>query len=165
MSENLNNFRRWFDDVLRDLSSKEHAGFAILMIAFPLLERYLRERSGTHESNLNATFFDELLVLFPMLETTHKARQFWQVYRNGLLHQCTLSKKNYRGVQMPTGWLHSDAEMIQVNPDNGFTVHPAKFGCEVMKIICEDFHTFEGQHSTGHPLPRINPGTLGTSSQ
>ena len=46
------NFRAWFSKILEGLYSVQDAGFPILMISFPLLERYLREKSGVHEGNL-----------------------------------------------------------------------------------------------------------------
>ncbi len=60
MDNNLNNFRSWYSNILHDLYSKQDAGFIILMISFPLLERYLREKSGVHEGNLTDSFYSEL---------------------------------------------------------------------------------------------------------
>ncbi|MEE8329333.1 MAG: hypothetical protein V3R54_05325, partial [Thermodesulfovibrionia bacterium] len=94
MNKNLDNFRVWYSKILEALYLKENAGFVILMISFPLLERYLREKSGVHEGNLNDSFHSELQTIFPVLTSQEIAKQFWHVYRNGLLHQVTLSQKN-----------------------------------------------------------------------
>jgi len=60
MSKHVGNFKSWFLDVLGDLYKNGEAGFVILMIAFPLLERYLREKSRVHEGRkLTEAFYDE----------------------------------------------------------------------------------------------------------
>lgn len=164
MNQNLNNFRSWYVNILNELYSKEDAGFTILMISFPLLERYLREKSGVHEGNLNDSFHNELQTVFPALTTLETAKQFWHVYRNGLLHQVTLSMKDRKGIQMPTSWLHKEVDILKIDNSGDFWVHPVKFAKKVIEVIENDFTTFEGQHSANHPLPRIHPITLGTST-
>lgn len=164
MTNNLDNFRSWYSNILEELYSRQDAGFVILMISFPLLERYLREKSGVHEGNLNDTFYNELQTIFPALTSQELAKQFWQVYRNGLLHQVSLSMKDKKGIQMPSSWLHKEAEILSIGKSGDFWVHPVKFAKKVIEIIENDFTTFEGPHSTSHPLPRIHPITLGTST-
>src|SRR3990172_4885289 len=86
------NFVAWYQATLDLLYPHRDAGFAILLIAFPLLERYLRQKTGlTSDQNLSNAFFDELTQLFPTLKSNATARNFWQIYRNGLLHEITLS--------------------------------------------------------------------------
>ena len=164
MNTNRDNFRAWYSKVLDGLYSDQNAGFVILMISFPLLERYLREKSSVHEGKLNASFYSELQRIFPVITTQETAKQFWQVYRNGLLHQVTLSLKNKKGIQMPAGWLHQDVDLLKIDGSGNFWVHPAKFAKIVIEVIENDFETFEGQHSDSHPLPRVHPTILGTSS-
>ena len=156
MSANQENFRIWYARVLEYLSKDGHAGFAMLMIAFPILERYLREKSGVHEGNLNDKSYDELRAVFPMLVDKKMASDFWHVYRNGLLHQVTMSQQNRAGLRMPDGWLSGDAEMISVDGSGSFWVHPAKFSFRVIEVIDADFATFEGAHSVNHPLPVVH---------
>src|SRR5260370_33667137 len=98
MSTHVHNFKYWYSDILNRLYANGNAGFVILMIAFPLLERYLREKSGVHEAYLTDPFYDELRRVFPVLPDNAVAGQFWQVYRNGLLHQVTLSQQNRKGL-------------------------------------------------------------------
>src|SRR3989338_816269 len=88
------NFRAWYSIILEGLYSNQDAGFPILMISFPLLERYLREKSGVHEGNLNDSFYSELQNIIPALTSLDLAKQFWHVYRNGLLNQVTLSRQD-----------------------------------------------------------------------
>ncbi len=164
MNKNLDNFRVWYSKILEALYLKENAGFVILMISFPLLERYLREKSGVHEGNLNDSFHSELQTIFPVLTSQEIAKQFWHVYRNGLLHQVTLSQKNSKGIKMPAGWLHKDVDLLTVDDSGDFWIHPVKFSKKIIDVIEKDFDTFEGQHSPSHPLPKVHIRTLGTSS-
>ena len=69
----------------------------MLMIALPLLERYLRGKSCTPEgAPLGQPFYDELRSSFPALTADKAAREFWQIYRNGLLHEVALSQADRR---------------------------------------------------------------------
>lgn len=165
MNEYRRNFNSWFKDILATLYSNREAGFVILMVVFPLLERYLREKSGVHEDSLNDSFYNELCRLFP-LNTKETASQFWQVYRNGLLHQVTLSQRSRKGIQMPDGWVSSDVDILSIDNNGNFWVHPAKFAQRVVQAIEDDFATFEGGHSANHPLPKVYQFNLfaGTSA-
>ena len=49
MSETLEDFTRWDKKPLNVLYDYTDAGFPILMITLPLLERYLRQKSGVCE--------------------------------------------------------------------------------------------------------------------
>jgi hypothetical protein len=61
MSNAETDFRRWFVDSLAPLRNNGDAGFIFVMVAFPLLERYLRNKSGTAEGeSLGTDFFDLL---------------------------------------------------------------------------------------------------------
>jgi hypothetical protein len=164
MSIHVRNFKCWYSDILNGLDANGNAGFVILMVAFPLLERYLREKSGVHEGDLTDPFYDELRHVFPALPDNAVARQFWQVYRNGLLHQVTLSQQNRQGLQMPDGWLSSHVDALTIDASGDFWVHPAKFAKTVIQMIETDFTTFEGQHSVSHPLPVVHVTSSGTSS-
>jgi hypothetical protein len=168
MNTSLDNFRLWYSRVLSVLSKDGDAGFVILMTAFPLLERYLREKSGVHEGNLRRdlgqSFYTHLRVIFPALIDNVQAENFWQVYRNGILHHVTLSQQNQRGVRMPNGWLSGSADMITVDSLGDFWVHPAKFSQKVVEMIEADFGTFEGASSVNHPFPSIHTTGPHTSS-
>jgi len=134
------------------------------MVAFPLLERYLREKSGVHEGEKNDSFYKELVSVFPELTSQNYARHFWQVYRNGLLHQVTVSQKNKKGIKMPDGWVSNDVAVVSKDSNGDFWVHPSKFAKRVIDTIEKDFATFEAQHSPGYPLPTVHqfPTVLGT---
>jgi hypothetical protein len=156
VNENLANFKSWYADILTELYSNREAGFVILIVAFPLLERYLREKSKVQDKNtLNHASYQELLRLFPELINKEKAGQFWQVYRNGLLHQITTCKTNRNGCQLPFGRVSNDCETIKIDASGAFWLHPAKFAKRIVDIIEADFATFDGCHRVNHSLPVI----------
>ena len=169
MSDSRENFDAWFVNVLESLYPRREAGFVILMIAFPLLERYLRQRVGlpAEDDRLNSQFFDELRKLFPKLCDREQARDFWQVYRNGLLHQGTFSQQ---GVTCGLA-SHDIAETISIDQNGNFCVHPVLFAKQVLGQIVNDFATFEGASTPAPALSivgsrQIAPNTtiiLGTS--
>jgi len=158
------NFEFWYKAILEGLYSNSNAGFVILMVAFPLLERYLREKSGVHDGKLNDIFHNKLASVFPELKSQKDARHFWHVYRNGLLHQVTFSQKNRQGIKMPDGWVSNDGAAVSLDSNSDFWVHPSNFAKRVIDTIEKDFATFEAQHSSGYPLPTVHqfPTVLGT---
>ncbi len=152
MTENKENFKHWFYNIIQSLYGNENAGFAILMITFPLLERYLRSKSGvTYDKNLRDAFYEKLIKLFPVLKENKNATDFWTIYKNGILHQATFSPQNRKGDKMPTGWLSGDTEAIEIHSNGSFLVNPVKFAEIVIVAIDEDFVTFEGSNSHGYP--------------
>src|ERR1035438_9866201 len=93
-------FDNWFVHPITLLNAEPHGAFSVLMIALPLTERYLREKSGCHEGHLDDRYYMEFINLFPGL-TVDLARKFWHSYRNGLLHQSTFSRQANSGAIMP----------------------------------------------------------------
>jgi hypothetical protein len=148
-------FDSWFVNVLESLYEARDAGFVIMMTIFPLLERYLRQRSGIPGENdrLTDKFFDELRGIFPALGDADQARAFWQVYRNGLLHQGTFSQQVtlYYGVAS-----HDIPETILIDKTAGnFVVHPVRFAKQVLEQIGNDFSTYEGATSAAPLLATV----------
>ena len=122
------------------------------MISLPLLERYLRRKHnlGPDDSMTNA--MGGLCAVFPALGAVAQARDFWHVYRNGFLHQATVSSTK-RGASLPGGWLsHDIAEPIRVETDGAFTVNPVRFSKIVIDTISGDFASFEAD---APPLPQV----------
>jgi hypothetical protein len=159
MSENLDNFSKWFKNPLSRLHKNTDAGFIILIVSLPLLERYLREKTGNFENpTLDDKFYDEFVNLFPSVGDTKAARKFWEIYRRGLLHQATLKSPNGT-VQ---AGLHNAAQDIQVGYDaegSIFTVSPVKFSQKVIETIESDFPTFEAATSSRHRPAHISAET------
>ena len=157
MASDLENFKDWYVKTLLKLYPERYSGFPILMIAFPILERYLRNKNGiSHKDNkLSDGCMDDLRNMFPVLHATEVARKFWNVFRNGILHQVTLSRENRNGVRMPEGWLSHDINSaIVIESDGSFLIHPVLFTKQIVDIIENDFGTFE-KGST--KLPRVKP--------
>lgn len=141
----LENFEAWFGEPLRRLMRDRDSGFAVAMIAFPLLERYLKQRSRSEPNK--PPFNTELLRVFPELTTVKNANLFWSIYRHGLLHNVALS----RG----THWLSHDKPIVEVQKDGKVWLNPKLFAKRVLKLIRDDFTTFE----SGIPLPQVFPVT------
>jgi hypothetical protein len=165
---NHQNFKDWYANVLEGLYANGNAGFPIMMIAFPLLERYLREKSGSYEEvKLNDEFFLRFKEIFPEVGSKENAVDFWQAYRHGILHQGAVSQKKRKGVRLPSGWLSHDFGVIVVDDDGNFCVHPVKFAKRVIQVIEKDFTTFEAKHSGSHPFPQVSfilPSIYGTAA-
>jgi hypothetical protein len=160
------NFQSWFVRVLENLYPNSAAGFPIVMIAFPLLERYLRQKVGLKpEQHLNDEFHEKLARLFPPLRDKSVAKEFWAVFRHGLLHQVTFMPQTSKGPLPPGALTHQLAECITVEDDGRFILVPVAFAQSVTQQIEDDFPTFEGAESSAPPLAgesyiRIPPGSI-----
>jgi len=150
MSTNKDNFNLWFREIIESLYENENAGFSILMLTFPLLERYLHSKSNTPPKS---SFYGELVKFFTVLPNNKVAKQFWQVYRNGILHQATLSQRNRDGVRMQDGWLSGSKKDVEIDSSGVFWVNPIEFAKHVIDVINKDFSThFEAGSFADHPL-------------
>ncbi|MGV8057787.1 MAG: hypothetical protein AB2L12_07180 [Smithellaceae bacterium] len=163
MNRNKENFKLWYRDIIESLYDNESAGFAILMLTFPLLERYLRSKSKlSDKDSLNDIFYNALVKLFPALKDNKTASLFWNVYRNGILHQVTLSQQDRKGNMMPDGGVSGDIKESIKFTSNHFYVNPAEFAKKVIYTIDEDFLTFEALGVSGNPpLPSVQTSTDG----
>jgi hypothetical protein len=160
-------FRLWFIDALVPLRGNPHAGFVFTIITFPLLERYLREKSGVREGKLDSKFYCELEHVFP--EIIGRGNDFYGAYRNGLLHQAAFSLKTTQGPvrTLPKAGLSGyDPRPVYFDANTAaFYLNPEVFYQRVIDAISSDFATYEGASSPNHPLPShrdvsmINPVT------
>ena len=151
------NFNRWYKEPLTLLYSNADAGFPILMITLPLLERYLREKTGIYEElGVNRPEFNKaLMAIFPGLPSEQIAAHFWKVFRHGLCHQATLRELP----ELHFAGLNNDApDLHVVNAGSflvSFMVSPVKFSQKVIQEIETNFGVFEGKGSPQHSLPEI----------
>jgi hypothetical protein len=172
LNTNKENFNHWFKDIIEYLNNNENAGFAILMIIFPLLERFIRiKRDIPYNKKLKkeSPFYEELKTIFSVLKDNETAQKFWIVYRHGILHQASFSIQDYHGNDLPNGWLSGDTDDIEIHLDGSFWVNPVKFSQKVIAEIEEEFSNFDtSKPSTGHTqlaLPQISQdGIYGTAS-
>lgn len=152
----ITDFEIWFEHPIQAMNADPNGAFAVMMLTLPLAERYFREKAGIGDAVLNSAFHIEFAQAFNITEQISK--DFWQVYRNGLMHQATLSKVNRNGITMPRGCmtLKTAATPQSINFDSGtneFAVLPKEFSEEVINIIRRDFPTFESQGNVKHPAP------------
>jgi len=167
MDTDYQHFQMWYKRILEKLYDDPHAGFPILMITFPLLERYLREKSQSYEEyKLNDKFHDELIKIFPELNTRENSKKFWKIYRNGILHQATLSGED----KTLSGCLTKLNDSIRIDTGGTIYIYPTNFSKKVIMTIENDFYTFTAAHSTNHMLAVVSNlgngdhGTSGTGS-
>lgn len=157
MNTNKKNFELWFCEILKPLYGNVNAGFPVLMITLPLLERYLRLESGTNEGDLKDRFYESLRKLFPVLKDNVVARKFWDVYRNELLHQATLPRQERNGIRVQAGWLSDKGKDLEIDENNDFWVNPVKFSERVIGVIDKDFQTYEANGLSGLAEVRTTP--------
>ena len=157
MDSEYNNYKSWYVNILEKLYPDRAAGISILMIAFPLLERYLRQTTKLNPKDaLNSQCMEELRKLFPALSDEKTAWNFWNVYRNGILHQAALSVENRKGSPMPTGWMsHDIGSSVTVEADGSFWVHPVLFSQQVIQVIERNFGVFKGKLTSAPSLPTV----------
>jgi hypothetical protein len=156
MSDELRNFQAWYVDVLRLLYPIRNAGIAVFMLSLPLLERYLRQKNRRSPADpLDEACMRDLCAMFPALPDATVARQFWNVYRNGFLHQVTPSQTK-AGSPLPVGWLTHDIDSaIRVESDGSFCVQPVLFSQRVVSVIESNFAVFSGIAAGAPALPVV----------
>lgn len=155
MNTDLTNFREWYVDTLKQMYPRRESGIAVFMLSIPLLERYLRQKNRlTSSDNLTDACMKDLCGLFGALANEQVAWKFWSVYRNGFLHQATLSLQTKKGQDLPVGVLSHDLNhAVAVETDGSFLVHPVLFSQCVVHTIEQNFTVFSG---IGAPLPTVS---------
>lgn len=94
-------FDAWFTRVLRSLYPNRDAGFAIVITAFPPLERYLRQKTGVAAGNIrDPRFCEALFGIFPELKSPENAKQFWRFIAMG----CSINARSTRSTAKAKGW-------------------------------------------------------------
>jgi len=163
--EALENFNSWFVGVLDKLYQPPEAGFPILLITFPILERYMRCRAKVFPPKpLDDNCMKELLTIFPDLGTRDESRKFWNVYRNGLLHTLTFSEKDRGGLALPVGGVSGDIPGIIMREGENFLIHPKKFSQKVVSEVVANFETFKEDPKDISSLPKVILMQFGVST-
>lgn len=143
------NFDAWFAAPIAALRGNTDAGFVLVMATFPLLERYLRQKTGAKPRE--RPFADGLLSIFPELGTVEVAVSFWQSYRHGILHDITMNRDSHG--------LRTDCQIVEVEANGKVWLNPALFSERVVSLIQNDFQTFSSGRA---PLPVVTPHVKGT---
>jgi hypothetical protein len=154
-------FRHWFIESLAPLRGTGNEGFVFLLVAFPLLERYLRRKAGCPDGYpLTDAFFSQLGVIFS--ELNGHERQFWSCYRDGLLHHVTfpqarLHKKTQQWRHLPAAGIsgHDPRPTYFLAASNEFYVNPITFFDAVTNLILSDFATYAGGDTSIYSLPSV----------
>src|SRR6266545_5128779 len=160
----LRNFRRWIRDPVQCLLKQKHAGFALAMISFPVLERLVRGKSGASDSQTNQPFYSALTNCFSALRDPpsgkfrYVAQVFWQGFRNGILHQATFSTKpaKVQGNEQPAAFcvFHPESGIaIEVRDSKRvIIVDPFAFSESVLELIESDFDSYRKAEQVRHDL-------------
>lgn len=143
-------FDRWFKQQIDKLVEDRDAGFVLVMVTFPLLERYLRQKTGAPPKS--PFYVSGLLNVLPELRTRQDAERFWRVYRHGLLHNVTMSETSH-------GLTH-DLDIVEIQQDGKVWLNPVLFARRVLATIENDFEVFE----KGHPIPTVTAYALSPSA-
>jgi hypothetical protein len=159
MANSEADFRKWFVESLDPVQKNGNAGFIFVFVAFPLLERYLRRKSGCPDGqNLTENFFKHFALLFK--DIAGNEHEFWDCYRNGLLHQATfpqskLDKKTGIWTSLPDAGISGyDPRPVYFLPETRqFFLNPISFFDTVTKAILGDFGTYEKSATTHYSLP------------
>jgi len=154
-------FRTWFVDSLSPLRSSGDSGFIFLLVAIPILERYLRRKSRCPDGQeLNDACFKELSKFLG--EVSGRERDFWNCYRNGLLHHVTFAQakwmkkeKEWRGLPKAAISGHDPRPVYFDQRKNEFYVNPIAFFDLVTAAVLADFATYESDGVTRYCLPSI----------
>jgi hypothetical protein len=139
-----------------------------MFVTFPLLERYLRNKSGCcpEGETLNDGCLKPLAKMFPEIEG--RERVFWDCYRNGLLHQATfptakLKKREKIWIELPAAGISGyDRRPVYFDPTiNAFLVNPISLFDHVTAQILKEFDVYENaQKSAVFGLPsETDPST------
>jgi hypothetical protein len=159
MTDTRTYFNSWFRDMLSELNKIPNAGFIVLITTLTLLERYLREKSNNHERpNLDDQFFTEFVKLFPQVPDIEAAKKFWKACRHGLMHQATFKTRLDNTNTISEIGIDDTVDVIRYEnrgTEHSFFVSPTKLSKHTVKIIENDFATFEGHGSPEHPLPQV----------
>jgi len=150
-ASNRENFEKWFGQPLTKLMEDDDCGFAVVMIAFPLLERYLR--ATTRSEPNTAPFNQALLKVLSELQTEKNANLFWAIYRHGILHNVALSRE--------THGLSLSKPIVEVWPNGKVWMNPKLFATRVVDTIRNDFSRFEAGVPLAQPQ-QVNEGIPGT---
>ncbi|MDM7912275.1 MAG: hypothetical protein QUS09_04185, partial [Methanotrichaceae archaeon] len=160
----LAEFKRWYADILEKMYPDRDAGFAIMLITIPILERYIRCKFNLPRGgNIREKGKKAIYQVFPELGSLEAIGNLWDALRNGLLHQLTFFSETLANDQLPIVRLtHDTSVAIRCEDDKSISVHPVFFAERAIQLVMEDFATFNRDDVDSiTPLPAVfslNPG-------
>lgn len=135
-------FEKWFAMPLLRLARDPDAGLIILMSTFPILERYLKEKSGCDP--IAPPFLAAFIQVVPELGAEANAKLLWTTYRDQLLHNASFERQSQ--------WLSRAKGIFEIDEQGRYWLNPALFAERVVSVIRSDFACFE----MGLSLPEIS---------
>jgi hypothetical protein len=142
-------FARWFKNPIESLQKNIDCGIILMMISFPLIERYLRTKSGLkYQSKYTKSFYEEFHLIFNEI-SVNESKLFWIAYRHGLLHQATMNNS-----QITCSLSRSVEKIIYYEDKNLFLVNPFIFSKKVIDTIYDsaNFDKFLAIERIKYPL-------------
>lgn len=149
---NFEQFQRWYVEPIRQLQENPSAGFPILLITLPLLERYVRNLCDWRKVSFGKPCCSKLAIIIPELQDEDIAGKFWTVFRHGLLHQVTMNQK-HDGDTVYSELTRDEPSLVYHESHSAFSLNPLWFSNKVIMLIEKDFDTFVGGSVSEKPLP------------
>jgi hypothetical protein len=154
IEEAKRNFENWFAQTIDLLSEKEYAGIPLLMISFPLFERY--------SASLFSDKYEALAHTFNL--EPNQAKVLWQAFRNGLLHKASFNTDfvldGDRILVSKCGVSESLKKAVQISQNtNGqweIFISPSRFSKQVIRVILNRFEDFFKANEKTPPLPQTH---------
>lgn len=181
--EEKQNFQKWYENIITGLFSNPDSGFAILMMVFPILERYVANLRTTKKTEQKLTEEDYQQISTLLTITKCEAKALWSLFRNRILHQLTIRLQHKCSPEPCTicnntitfyGKLSSGCQnAVTIEQDNSnstekiISINPPLFAKKILNKIGEDFSIFIGnndQHIFPSVTQRTNEKTPVTSS-
>jgi hypothetical protein len=155
MADHRADFDQWFVQAMAPLRGDGHAGFIFAIVAFPLLERYLRGKFIIPETTFGLTTPAFAWLNSSLPDLSGRADEFWPGYRHALLHQVAFQDFRFIGRQkvvIATPNISGfNSRPVYLNAsENCFYLNPIAFFDFVTHQIQSDFVSYE---SSSSPLP------------
>jgi hypothetical protein len=153
-------FKKWFGQTVDLLSNKEYAGIPLLMIAFPLFERYA---NGHFSSNIPLAFERSFSI------TVLESKIIWQCFRVGLLHKASFKtefeldgKKIFIHECGVSESLHAPIHITkEQNNQWRIFISPSRFSKLVIDKILENYEEFYSACEKQFPFSKEIPPSRG----
>jgi hypothetical protein len=161
----LAEFKQWYAAVLERLYPDRDAGFAIMLITIPILERYIRCKLDLPRGGaIGDEGIKAISRIFPEPGTREVIESVWDAARNGLLHQLTFFSETRSKEQLPVVRLtHDTLVAIRCEDDRSISINPVYFSKRVISQVLGDFDTFSRfAEDSITPLPRVRPWDPGS---
>jgi hypothetical protein len=143
IKEAKENFKRWFIGTIDLLCKEEFTGIPLLMISFPLFERYAEA--------IKIDMFQAFCNVFH-LRNRKEALIVWKSFRHGLLHKASFNTKVYLKDYKSTEYIYqcgvkddiSKEVHIEQNEMRQWTIFisPNKFARKVIELVLDNFEEF-----------------------